>query len=675
MKRDKIIEKIREFYKHKKNYYITGGSIIIIAFLGTIIVKPSYIEKTNFYIKSLIDGDPNYEQVKEKVALYAFRKEISLKEFKEGTIVKKEDEVKGPITASAIKSGFDGFTPSEIPEDDTTTETSTYSNNTLNNGSSSNNYYVEEKPSSNNSNNTSSSNDNEKIENKKEQFIDKSSFVGKDLMIYEGDKFDPLKNLKLSATDIDGSNITNKIVITENTVDTYKPGLYTVKANVQLSDNTKLEKDFLVRVETTALELAVVSLETESDIVKKKEEVNIDFDVKSSKDYIYVEKVIVNGKEYNATRKLTRNLFSKSDKYSTVVQAPEIAGINNLTLETIIMSDGTEVAINKSVAIEVLPEEPVVDDLVVDGNIEDDNINIDAEFTIKDIDNTLESGKVILYDENNEIIREDYVKTNELVKLKYNLLEEKVYTLKVLKYTKSRPREAELVNEVIDLRRAREKFINNYNLIEGINHFSLISEVEEDNSSSENNDNEKDLITSNSTTNSSISTSGRIKSDAGETPKKTISVSIPTSIAFTVNKDAEFIGANINITNNGEVPVDISAIKFMDYNIDEGIKLITTTDVRTSATTKNTESVGYRRNEINLYLEGNLKKVYLGHEKIVSQLGEQEASEAQKKIAKVLANSSTTLTLNGVAGQNPLEVNKPIKDTFRLTLRIKKSSE
>ena len=676
MKRDKIIEKIREFYKHKKNYYITGGSIIIIAFLGTIIVKPSYIEKTNFYIKSLIDGDPNYEQVKEKVALYAFRKEISLKEFKEGTIVKKEDEVKGPITASAIKSGFDSFTPSEVPKDDTTTETSTYSNNnTLNNGSTSNNYYVEEKPSSNNSNNTSSSNDSEKIENKKEEFIDKSSFVGKDLMIYEGDKFDPLKNLKLSATDIDGSNITDKIVITENTVDTYKPGLYTVKANVQLSDNTKLEKDFLVRVETTALELAVVSLETESDIVKKKEEVNIDFDVKSSKDYIYVEKVVVNGKEYNATRKLTRRLFSKSDKYSTVVQAPEISGINNLTLETIIMSDGTEVSINQSVAIEVLPEEPTVDDLVVDGNIEDDNINIDAEFTIKDIDNTLESGKVILYDENNEIIREDYVKTNELVKLKYELLDEKVYTLKVLKYTKSRPREAELVNKVIDLRRAREKFINNYNLIEGINHFSLISEVEEDNSSSENNDNEKDLITSNSTTNSSISTSGRIKSDAGETPKKTISVSIPTSIAFTVNKDAEFMGANINITNNGEVPVDISAIKFMDYNIDEGIKLITTTDVRTSATTKNTESVGYRRNEINLYLEGNLKKVYLGHEKIVSQLGEQEASEAEKKIAKVLANSSTTLTLNGIAGQNPLEVNKPIKDTFRLTLRIKKSSK
>ena len=690
MKRDKIIEKIREFYKHKKNYYITGGSIIIIAFLGIIIVKPSYIEKTNFYIKSLIDGDPNYEQVKEKVALYAFRKEISLKEFKEGTIVKKEDEVKGPITASAIKSGFDSFTPSEVPKDDTTTETSTYSNNTLNNGSSSNNYYVEEKPSSNNSNNTSSSNDNEKFENKKEEFIDKSSFVGKDLMIYEGDKFDPLKNLKLSATDIDGSNITNKIVITENTVDTYKPGLYTVKANVQLSDNTKLEKDFLVRVETTALELAVVSLETESDIVKKKEEVNIDFDVKSSKDYIYVEKVVVNGKEYNATRKLTRSLFSKSDKYSTVVQAPEIAGINNLTLETIIMSDGTEVAINQSVAIEVLPEEPIVDDLVVDGNIEDDNINIDAEFTIKDIDNTLESGKVILYDENNEIIREDYVKTNELVKLKYDLLEEKVYTLKVLKYTKSRPREAELVNEVIDLRNAKEMLINNYKLIsmvddentdngvnDGVVEGGTGDTVQGDSSGDDSNKKtEENIITNKSTKDSTIKTEGRIKSDAGETPKKTISVSIPTAIAFTVNKDAEFIGANINITNNGEVPVDISVKEFLDYNGDDGIKLIISNRVKDENTiSKTTINSNYKRNEINLYLEGNLKRVYLGHRKIISQLGEQEASEPQKKIAKVLANSSTTLTLNGVAGQNPLEVNKPIKDTFRLTLRIKKSSK
>ena len=695
MKKEKIICKLKESYKYKKKYWVISGIVVFSAiFFITVVKPPKFIKDSKLYIQSLIDGDPGYEKLKEKVSLYVYKKEISLKEFEEGAIVKKEDEVKGPITASAIKSGFDGFTPSEVPKDDTTTETSTYSNNTLNNGSSSNNYDVEEKPSSNNSNNTSSSNGidkNETIENKKDEFIDKSSFIGKDLMIYEGDKFDPLKNLKLSATDIDGSNITNKIVITENTVDTYKPGLYTVKANVQLSDNTKLEKDFLVRVETTALELAVVSLKTESDIVKKKEEVNIDFDVKSSKDYIYVEKVVVNGKEYNATRKLTRSLFSKSDKYSTVVQAPEIAGINNLILETIIMSDGTEVSINQSVAIEVLPEEPTVDDLVVDGNIEDDNINIDAEFTIKDIDNTLESGKVILYDENNEIIREDYVKTNELVKLKYNLLEEKVYTLKVLKYTKSRPREAELVNEVIDLRNAKEMLINNYKLIsmvddentdngvnDGVVEDGTGDTVQGDSSGDDaNKKTEQDISTSESTKDSTIKTEGRIKHDAGETPRKTISVTVPTAARFTVNKDAEFIGSNINITNNGEAPVDIIVHNFIDVTEDSDIRVVTDGAVRqNNSTTRTIDATTYRRNEINLYLQGNSKKLYLGNRKVLESLGSENlTTESQKKIAKVLANQTVGLVLDGEAGTAELDRNSPIQDRFTLILKIKKSMD
>ena len=681
MEKEKIICKLKESYKYKKKYWVISGIVVFSAiFCITVVKPPKFIKDSKLYIQSLIDGDPNYEKLKEKVSFYVYKKEISLKEFEEGTIVKKEDEVKGPITASAIKSGFDSFTPSEIPKDDTTTETSTYSNNTLNNGSSSNNYYVEEKPSSNNSNNTSSSNDNDKIENKKEEFIDKSSFIGKDLMIYEGDKFDPLKNLKLSATDIDGSNITNKIVITENTVDTYKPGLYTVKANVQLSDNTKLEKDFLVRVETTALELAVVSLETESDIVKKKEEVNIDFDVKSSKDYIYVEKVIVNGKEYNATRKLTRSLFSKSDKYSTVVQAPEIAGINNLTLETIIMSDGTEVSINQSVAIEVLPEEPIVDDLVVDGNIEDDNINIDAEFTIKDIDNTLDFGKAILYDENNEIVREDFVKTNELVKLKYELLEEKVYTLKVFRYSKARPKEAELVNEVIDLRNAKMLFVNNYQLISMMSEESTDNEIEDNTTGGEegNSQNEKqDIITSNGTSDASISTQGRIKSDAGETPRKTISVSVPTTAMFMINKDADFTGSNINITNNGELPVDIIVHNFIDVNGNNGIKLITDESVRQSnGGIRITDTVIYRRNEINLSLKGNIKKLYLGNRKIINSLGHENLiNESDKKIAKVLASKTVGLVLDGEAGTVELERDVPIKDRFTLILKIKKSMD
>lgn len=695
MKREKIICKLKESYKYKKKYWVISGIVVCSAiFCITVVKPPKFIKGSKLYIQSLIDGDPNYKKLKEKVSLYVYKKEISLKEFEEGTIVKKEDEIKGPITASAIKSGFDSFTPSEIPKDDISTENSTYnSNNILSNGDNSNNYTIEEKPSSNNSNNTSTSNDsgkNETIENKKDEFIDKSSFIGKDLMIYEGDKFDPLKNLKLAATDIDGSNITDKIVITENTVNTYKPGLYTVKANVQLSDNTKLEKDFVVRVETTALELAVVSLETESDIVKKKEEVNIDFDVKSSKDYIYVEKVVVNGKEYNATRKLTRSLFSKSAKYSTVVQAPEIAGINNLTLETIIMSDGTEVSINQSVAIKVLPEEPIVDDLVVDGNIEDDNINIDAEFTIKDIDNTLESGKVILYDENNEIIREDYVKTNELVKLKYDLLEEKVYTLKVLKYTKSRPREAELINEVIDLRNAKEMLINNYKLIsmvddentdngvnDGVVEGGTGDTVQGDSSSDDSNKKtEENIITSKGRSDATIATEGKIKKDAGEVPANIINISVPVNAAFTVDNNGNFIGSNIRVVNNSKTAIDLFVKNFVDYNGEEGIKIITSNSVRqNSVLTKNIENITYKRNEINLYIEGNNKKVYLGNRQIFSELGTEVASEEEKKIARVLGNETVNLMLNGIAGTANLDNDYPIQDKFTLILKMKKCTK
>ena len=126
MKKEKIICKLKENYKYKKKYWVISGIVVFSTiFFITVVKPPKFIKDSKLYIQSLIDGDPNYKKLKERVSIYVYKKEISLKEFEEGTIVKKEDEIKGPITASAIKSGFDSFTPSEIPKDDTTTETST----------------------------------------------------------------------------------------------------------------------------------------------------------------------------------------------------------------------------------------------------------------------------------------------------------------------------------------------------------------------------------------------------------------------------------------------------------------------------------------------------------------------------------------------------------------------
>ncbi len=42
----------------------------------------------------------------------------------------------------------------------------------------------------------------------------------------------PKRDLKLKATDKDGSNITDRIIIEKNTVNTTIPGIYSVKASV-----------------------------------------------------------------------------------------------------------------------------------------------------------------------------------------------------------------------------------------------------------------------------------------------------------------------------------------------------------------------------------------------------------------------------------------------------------
>ena len=77
MKKEMIINKIKELFYNKKKLKL----ISIIAIAGVVsvvlIVKGSYI-------KSVIDGDPGYEKLKEKTATFAYRKTVNLKEFEEG---------------------------------------------------------------------------------------------------------------------------------------------------------------------------------------------------------------------------------------------------------------------------------------------------------------------------------------------------------------------------------------------------------------------------------------------------------------------------------------------------------------------------------------------------------------------------------------------------------------
>lgn len=425
MKKEMIINKIKELFYNKKKLKL----ISIIAITGVVsvvlIVKGSYI-------KSVIDGDPGYEKLKEKTALFAYRKTISLKEIEESTTIADEDKPKGPITAASVKGGFDSYTPSQIAtadlEDSSNNfnynNTNSNSNNNINNSSNLSN-------DSNKNNQTEDKTETKPNNNKKDEVaVDKSAFVGKDMIISEGDNFEPFETLQLSAKDVDGKNITKKIVITENNVDIYKPGLYTVKANVQLSNGNILYKEFLVRVEPVKLQLAVNDIQVSKDILKKRESYTMSFKVDSSKDYIDVATVNINGKMYYPNKTTKRRFFSKDDVYTIQLVANDKAGVEDINFNTITMTDGTVVDINELKTVEVLKDEASIKDMVID-NISDDG-EVAISFFIKDIDDTISKAKLYVYDEEENVIVEKEVEKNKTINSILNVNKNGVYKIKIV---------------------------------------------------------------------------------------------------------------------------------------------------------------------------------------------------------------------------------------------------
>lgn len=746
MKKEMIINKIKELFYNKKKLKL----ISIIAIAGVVsvvlIVKGSYI-------KSVIDGDPGYEKLKEKTALFAYRKTISLKEIEESTTIAGEDKPKGPITAASVKGGFDSYTPSQIVTADLEDSSNNFNYNNTN--SNSNNNINNSSNLSNDSNKNNQTEDKTETkpnnDKKDEVAVDKSSFVGKDMIISEGDNFEPFETLQLSAKDVDGKNITKKIVITENNVDIYKPGLYTVKANVQLSNGNILYKEFLVRVEPVKLQLAVNDIQVSKDILKKRESYTMSFKVDSSKDYIDVATVNINGKMYYPNKTTKRRFFSKDDVYTIQLVANDKAGVEDINFNTITMTDGTVVDINELKTVEVLKDEASIKDMVID-NISDDG-EVAISFFIKDIDDIISKAKLYVYDEEENVIVEKEVEKNKTINSILNVNKNGVYKIKIVadenvefvaQNTKDSKRK-ELYSTSIEVKNARfsDDSIKEANVdiasyivyndeSDFINQLSFAQikagdGLEED-TDSENPDGSDSSDSSDTTINQNpgnsgsdggadgsdsntpsngngesgttkredafiedsntgykrgyttsdklhvvIPTNGKMNKDAGETSQKRVSVTVPTNASFTVKNDGTFIGTGLKITNNGEVPVDISVAEFIDVDGDSGIKLITDEDVK-----ENTSRSTYKRNEINLWLENiaENKNICLGNRKLYSELGTEEITQDEKKnIAKVLGASTSTINISGKAGTNALDRDMPIQNRFTLILKIKKNTE
>lgn len=691
MKRKEILVLIGEVLGSRAVYSVASLVITITMLSGITIILRNDIRDIKNYVQSVVDGDPKYKEVHGQVSgsENVIRGNIDV----EALLAKDDKKIEDANTASNINNGYDNYTPTQTVTDDISNKPSNVANNSSVSGETSSGITGNNKPLNNDGNVNTNDNTNNSNDSQKEEITDRSSFNGKDVMVSEGEPFNPMNALQLAATDINGKNITNKIVITENNVDTYKPGLYTVKANVTLSNENTLEKEFLVRVEPTILNLAVNDLKISKDVLEKNEHFNLTFAVKSSKSYLEVASVNINNKDYTVNKVSSGSFLRKSDKYEVDLVAPVKGGTEKIQIKSVTMSDGTIVDVDKSIEIEILKEEAQITDVVIK-NISNEQEKISLEYNLNDIDETIDKAMLYLYNEENIIIQQEELEKNNKSNIQLNINENGIYKVEIRAYYKGD------INTVSDFHLEKELFVENIevskfnnellNENEQISMASIdyeaesrlrmsISENEESNEASYRQVNinlasvegESEISgLDNQEPTQDIKIIGNVMDDKGNMPVTNFKVTVPTTANFTVNKSGNLIGPTLQVINEGRQEIDVYA---------NGFKKVGNGDIEIISEKEVSTNKELDRKSISLKLVGSEGIAYLsatkdGNGGVSENVDLSTLSESGVKLLTLSSGNETPqvkrIDIQGKAGIKP--ITKPASDKFILTLRIKK---
>lgn len=694
MNKKKILIILRTAFASRTAHHVLSLLLTGIMLGGIGLTLRSDIEDIKLYVQSVLDRDPNYKNLQDLVSDNMIRGNIDIESQLVEDDVKEESKT---LVSNDTKNGYDSYTPSSSSSNSSNTSNNTSSSNTSSSSSSNNN-----SSNNNNNDNSNSNNSNNNNNDKQEETVDKSAFNGKDAIISEGQPFNPMNALQLYACDITGENITNSIVITENNVDIYKPGVYNVKASIALKNGKTLDKKFAVRVEPTVLDLAVNDIKVSKTELKKEEDYTMNFAVNSSKSYIDVEKVVINKKEYEVSKILEDEI----ERYSVNLMAPNKAGYESLKLQKVIMSDKTVVDIDKTLNINVLKEDATLNNVIVEDESNENNA-LKISFNLKDVDNTISEPKICIYDEGGNLVLEKPFSKNKYssytkISTKINLDKAGIYTVKVLANKNDEAKEQTNEEKGIELF-SKEIAVNmkavsddeemnllpmNENYDEGIEAYSEenlnsvsndedIEEYSEDDTVNFRNilrTSNKDLTINSNSKEHRVTITGNVADKKGEIKPGTIQIEIPTTALFTVDKDGNFTAPDIKIKNNGQEAVDIYAYKFVDTNGPSGINIESETSITGNIDTKS-------RNNISLNIVGTEATAYFKSESLGSnKLGVYEDQNLGQettngiKVLKIYGDSTGKLTFNGKAGKAALKTDTAIRDRFTLILKIKKST-
>lgn len=168
-----------------------------------------------------------------------------------------------------------------------------------------------------------------------------------------------------------------------------------------------------------------------------------------------------------------------------------------------------------------------------------------------------------------------------------------------------------------------------------------------------------------------VTIDGSVDSNTGQQAAGTISVSIPTSLQFQVNKSGDVNGSGINVVNNGLDKVQIIADQFKDNSPNGNITVNAPNDFERSAN---------KRSNVVLWVEGNGKRAYFksgSDNGICDENGQNEPDgiTVSTLSGKNGGSNSDNIRLNGYAGTENLDGQSAITDQFTLRLKVKKVTQ
>lgn len=165
-----------------------------------------------------------------------------------------------------------------------------------------------------------------------------------------------------------------------------------------------------------------------------------------------------------------------------------------------------------------------------------------------------------------------------------------------------------------------------------------------------------------------VTITGSVNDQNNNAPEGTISVTIPTTLSFTVNNEGGVIGTSLDVENNGTQRVEIYAYQFVDGDGTTGINVV--------RPMQEGDRVNRKTSEVSLSLAGNAGTagfVSLENKIYDAKKPTEDASGDGVKIATLGEQKTVKINLTGIAGKDKNGA-VGISEKFTVRLKVKKAA-